>query len=482
MIIKRPQKPKTSEKVAGPLRPAAVAGSFYPGSKNELEATIRALLNQAEIIPSTQSAKILIVPHAGISYSGRVAAWGFKQVANKNYTRIILLGASHRSFFTHASVFEKGIWETPLGKVEIDQNLAKKIIDNKEILADNTPHQDEHSLEIELIFLQKVLGSFKIVPILLSQTSGELIDNLAQKISQNLDGKTLLVVSTDLSHYPPYEIANKVDNETIKGILTGKVKEFEKTIQNLESQGYPGVETCACGAEAVKTALKVGEILDLEFKKIKYENSGDVSGEKSQVVGYGAIVGYGKATATQPLDEEFKKEALEIARKTLEEYLASPLTPLTPFTPKNKSLLEPLGCFITLRNKGELRGCIGEFEPSQPLYKVIQKMAIEAATNDPRFLPVSAKELPEITIEISVMTPKKKIDNWQEIELGKHGVVVQKGFRAGTFLPQVATETGWDLEEFLSHLCAEKAGLPSDCYKDPSTDLFIFEAQIFEEE
>ena len=483
IIMVKIKKSKLTEKETLPTRKPAVAGSFYPGTQKELDATISALLNQAELIPATESAKILIVPHAGISYSGGIAAHGFKQIQDKNYTHIIILGASHRAFFTHASIFDKGIWETPLGKVEVDQNLAKKIIDGKKIIADTTPHQDEHSLEIELIFLQKVLKNFKIVPILLSQTSDELIENLALKFSQNLDENTLLVVSTDLSHYPQYEMAKKVDNETINGILTGKVKDFEKTIQNLESQGYPGVQTCACGAEAVKVALKVGEILDLKFKKIKYENSGDVSGEKSQVVGYVAIVGYGKGlSATEPLDDQAQKEALQISRKTLESYLKSPLAPLVPFIPENKALTQPLGCFVTLRNKEELRGCIGEFEPKEPLYKVIQKMAIEAATNDPRFFPVTAKELPDIKIEISVMTPKKKIDNWQKIELGKHGVVVQKGFRAGTFLPQVASETGWSLEKFLGQLCSQKAGLPPDCYRDPSTNLYIFEAQIFKEE
>lgn len=497
ILIVRSKKQTPAENALGPLRKPAVAGSFYPSSPKELDATISGLLNQAETISSTESAKVLIVPHAGISFSGQIAAWGFKQVEGKNYTRIILLGASHRAFFNHASVYDKGIWETPLGKIEIDEDLAKKLIDSKQIIADLAPHREEHSLEIELIFLQKVLKNFRILPILLSQTSDELIDILASKISQNLDNETLLVISTDLSHYPPYEVANEVDNETIKAILTGKKEIFEKTLQELESKGYPGVETCACGAEAIKVGLRVGEILGLEFKKIKYENSGDpprlavfgeagVSSQKDQVVGYVAIAGHQKNTSsTQPLDESSQKEALKITRKTLENYLKFPSVssgPSAPLVPSNKSLLTPLGAFVTLRNKGQLRGCIGEFEPKEPLYQVIQKMAVEAATNDPRFNSVIASELKDITIEISVMTPKKRVANWREIKLGKHGVVVQKGLRAGTFLPQVATETGWNLEEFLSHLCSDKAGLSTDCYKDPSTTLYTFEAQVFEEE
>jgi len=180
------------------------------------------------------------------------------------------------------------------------------------------------------------------------------------------------------------------------------------------------------------------------------------------------------------LEEAAQQEALKIGRKTLEEFLTHQKIP--QIKPKNQSLFQPLGAFVTLRNKGQLRGCIGEFEPTEPLYQVIQKMAIAAATKDRRFSPVEASELKDIKIEISVMTPKKKIDNWRKIKLGKHGVVVQKGFNTGTFLPQVAEETGWNLEEFLSHLCLEKAGLPSDCYKDPSTNIYVFEAQVFEEE
>jgi len=366
--------------------------------------------------------------------------------------------------------------------VEIDQDLAASLINENNIIDDNSPHQEEHSLEVELIFLQKVLKDFKIVPILVSQTDENLINDLAQKIAQNFTEQTLLVISTDLSHYPPYQIAKEVDNQTVESILSGDEEKFSQTIQNLENAGYPNLQTACCGHEAVKIGLKVGQLLKVNWQKIKYENSGDTAGEKYQVVGYAAIGGFSKnlPAAVNYLDENAQKEALEIARKTLEEYLTSGKIP--EISPKNPSLLENLGAFVTLRKHGELRGCIGEFEPKEPLYKVIQRMAVAAATEDPRFPPVSASEFRDIKIEISVMTPKRKISDWREIELGKHGVVVQKGFHSGTFLPQVATETGWSLEEFLSQLCWQKAGLPADCYKDPSTNLYVFEAQVFEED
>lgn len=482
-LTKRKMKVKPPVEKSTIIRQPAVAGSFYSADAGELDKEISSLINQSERISAEGKLRVLIVPHAGTVFSGPTAAAGFKQIEGQDYKRVIILGVSHRAWFDHVAIFNQGEWETPLGKVEVDEDLSSVIIDkDTKIIADMAVHNEEHSLEIELIFLQKVLKNFKIVPILLSQTNDELINTLAQKIAQNLDDQTLLVVSSDLSHYPPWKTAKEVDGKTIEAILSGKPEEFSQTIVKLESAGYPGVETAACGHDAIRVGLKVAEILGINFKKIKYENSGDVSGDKTRVVGYAAIGGFGgkMASAAEQLDKKSQQEALEIARKTLEEYLINRKAP--SITSPSQILNQPLGCFVTLRNNKELRGCIGEFEPKEPLAKVIQKMAIAAATQDPRFPPVTADELKEIKIEISVMSPKRKISNWQEIELGKHGVVVQKGMQAGTFLPQVATETGWSLEEFLAQLCTQKAGLPPDCYKDPTVTLYTFEAQVFEEE
>lgn len=274
------------------VRHPAAAGQFYPAKPEELDAQISDLINQTRQIGGGGWPKILIVPHAGLVYSGKVAAWGFKQIENLDYSRVILLGTSHQALFSHAAVFGQGFWETPLGKTEVDEILTETMLD-KNILNDISPHLHEHSLELELIFLQKVLKNFKILPILVSEPSVEVAENLAQKISQNLTGKTLLVVSSDLSHYPSWEIANQVDEKTIAAILSGHQSIFAKTIETQMQAGYPGLDTCACGHEAIRIALRVAEILQIKnFKKIKYANSGDLTGEKSQVVGYTSIVGY----------------------------------------------------------------------------------------------------------------------------------------------------------------------------------------------
>jgi len=179
------------------------------------------------------------------------------------------------------------------------------------------------------------------------------------------------------------------------------------------------------------------------------------------------------------LDKKAQKEALDIARKTLEAYFAG-----QSFQPsvRSSSLKKKMGAFVTLKKEGQLRGCIGQFAPPYPLWQTIQKMTLAAAFQDPRFPPLQPTELEQVTIEISVMTPRKPIRHWQEIRLGEDGVVIEKDGREGVFLPQVAQETGWSLEEFLSQLCWQKAGLPPDCYRHPETKIYTFQVQIITEE
>lgn len=466
------------------IREPAVAGGFYPEDSKELSEAVDRFLKQSEYLPAEGKLKILIVPHAGLEYSGRVAGAGFKQIEKEDFENVILLGASHRSYHNTVAIYGQGSWKTPLGSTPVNEDLSQKLLDNdKKIVFDNAPHKEEHSLEVELIFLQSFLKSFKIVPVLIGQVTEESLNLLAKKIAENLDEKTLLVISSDFSHYPSWETANKVDEKTINSILTGKTENFEKSVADSENQHYPNLDTCACGHNPIKVSLKVAEILNIvDFKKIKYENSGDITKDKSRVVGYAAIGAWSKNNnQTLFLDKNAEEEALTLARETLVKYLSGPNSPNSHNSPKSPELLKPLGAFVTLRKNSQLRGCIGEFEPKEPLYQVIQKMAIAAATEDPRFNPVTKDELKDIKIEISVMTPRQKISDWQKIVLGKHGVVVQSDFRSGTFLPQVATETGWGLEEFLSQLCSQKAGLPANCYKDPKIKLYTFEVQILEE-
>jgi len=470
------------------IRSAAVAGSFYPAEPAELQNQISQFLTGSRKTVNDRAVKMLLVPHAGYPYSGQVAAEGFKQIEGAAIDKVILIGPSHHSWFTGAAIDESDRWQTPLGEVEIDKTLAQSLIDEEEdIFFSSQPHIQEHCLEVEVPFLQTTLKKFKIVPIILGSVSDQLIERLADLIAQNMDSKALLLVSTDLSHYPDYQTATQVDQKTIESILSGDQERFTQTISQEITQGYPGLETCACGEKAVRVAMLAAQKLGPgEWRLIKYANSGDVDiGDKNKVVGYAAIVWVKKEKPEEKEEEkhhaqEERKTLLRIARETLESYLKNKEKP--KYQIDNPRLNEKLGVFVTLNKKGhQLRGCIGEFQPVTPLWQTVQNKAIDAALNDPRFPPVRYEELKEIEIEISLLSPPRKITDWREIEPGKHGVILKQGSRGGTFLPQVATETGWDREEFLSQLCLQKAGLPEDCYKDPKTELFVYTAEVFSE-
>jgi AmmeMemoRadiSam system protein A/AmmeMemoRadiSam system protein B len=429
------------------VRQTAVAGNFYPDSKEKLEKEVDNFLNQALVV---------------------------------NYSRVILLGSSHTMDFDYLAVDNNKFWETPLGKVEVDEKFVKTLINGRSIREDNTPHLKEHSLEMELIFLQRVLSDFKIVPIITGQLDDGHISLLAQKLAYNFDDETLMVVSSDLSHYPDWEIAKIVDSKVIGSILTGKRENFEITLSNIEKKDYENLETAACAQDAIKIVLEMGKLLEInKFSILDYANSGDVTGEKEKVVGYASIAGYSNEVNlyVPSLDEIAQKEARDIARFAIENYLSS--KDLPDIEPQSEYLNQTHGVFVTLTKNNNLRGCIGEFEPTRPLYKVIQDTAVSSATKDARFTPVTYEELEDIEMVISVMTPRKSVDNWQDIRLGTDGVVVKKGIRSGTFLPQVAADNNWDLEEFLSQLCIQKARLTIDCYKDSDVNIYSFEVQSF---
>ncbi len=463
------------------VREPAVAGQFYQADKEELARQIDGFLAGAEVKKPGGAVLGLVVPHAGYEYSGQVAAWGFKQLKGTDIETVILIGNSHRAYFSGAAVYDKGYFKTPLGEVEIDADLAKKIIDeDKTIKADAAPHKDEHSLEVELPFLQQTLKNFKIVPILMG--SGDLsdVEVLAQAISKNIIGKNVLVVaSSDMSHYPLYKDANYADKKTYEAILSGNIDDLENALIALERENLTNAQTFLCAKDAVEVLMSVMQdagVKDIEL--LKYLNSGDTAGEKLQVVGYSAIAFYGERFSGE-LNEAEQQKLLEIAKQTVEAYVKTGQTPNLAQT--SKALNQKLGVFVTLKKGGQLRGCIGNFtnDVDWPLWQNVQKMAIAAAAQDPRFSPVTSDELPDLDYEISVLSSLQKIDDWHKIQLGKHGVEIKSGLRSGVFLPQVAAETGWDLDTFMGQLCFQKAGLSWDCWKNNDTEIYTFTAQVF---
>jgi AmmeMemoRadiSam system protein B len=274
------------------IRLSAVSGQFYPEEKRELERMIENFLKEAKIAEVKGEVFGLILPHAGYVFSGFVAAHGFKLISGKNFKNVILIGDSHYEYFDGVSIWEKGFWETPLGKIKINEKLAKKIISHsKRFFIRDSAHLFEHSLEVQLPFLQKVLKDFEIVPIIFGSEDKDWKE-LAKAILNSMDENTLVIVSSDLSHYPPFEVAKKIDSETIKAILNCDPKEFSRKIEELKEK-FPDIDTFACAQDSIKTILEISKQKKAKAKLLKYQNSGDtLFGDKFQVVGYSAICFY----------------------------------------------------------------------------------------------------------------------------------------------------------------------------------------------
>lgn len=490
-----------AENTSLPVRKAAVAGGFYPAGSKELEKMVDTLILEAHPPEVKGKVRGIIVPHAGYIFSGRVAADAYKTLQGQDIKTVVLLGNCHTEGFNGISVYKGGAFETPLGLVEIDQDLAAIIMaTNPQMILDRpSVHQQDHILEVQLPFLQRVLHHFKIVPIVFGNDHPALTQILADALKDTVDDKTLIVVSTDMSHYPPYALATTADHETIRAISSGKAKNLDTTLQRLSGEHIPNAVTFLCGVSAVRTLLLIAQDLGLSNPQLlKYTNSGDsFAGDKNRVVGYSSFVITDPDSTPAPLlpEGEIKvaaeknddllnpaeqKELLSIARASVESAIRGKFEP--PPTPQSEMLHKHLGAFVTLHKHGQLRGCIGRFEPDIPLYLVVTQMAIAAATQDRRFQPVSRDELGQLDYEVSVLSPTRNVKSADEIDIGKHGVTVGKAWHSGVFLPQVAKETGWSKEEFLAELCSQKAGLPRDCWKDPSVQLSVFTAQVFAEE
>lgn len=468
-----------NEKASTLIRQPAAAGTFYPANKEELSQTIENFLNSVDLPTINSKPRLLIVPHAGYEFSGSVAAYGFKAIENQEFKKAIIIGPSHHHYFSGFAISPADFWQTPLGKIEIDKELGQKLIQEEEtFFFSEEVHGPEHCLEVEVPFLQKINPQIKILPIIIGSSAPQS-QILAKSLLKYLDSSTIIIISSDFSHYPPYDLAKEKDEELIQAILEKDKKNFDQLVKDIDESS--NLVTRACGQEAIKVGLILADFLNIEnVKLLKYANSGDISGQKDQVVGYASIV---FLENEEELSQEAKKELLSISRSAIEQYLErGNISKFEKFKIKNPALLKPGGAFVTLKKDGFLRGCIGRLTSDTPLGETVAQMAIEAAFGDPRFPPLTKEELPNIEIEISVLSPLKKInDPFSEIEIGKHGVVVRKGSHSGVFLPQVAKENNWDLETFMNELCLNKAGLEKEAWKTGTVEIYTFEAQVFKE-
>lgn len=461
------------------IRHPAVAGQFYPGNATELTYEIKQDLDQAVNLPEIDGQIMaLIVPHAGIVYSGHIAAYAYKLLENSGINKVILCGGAHRFGFEGVSVYGPGIaWQTPLGLVHCDDILCQKLIDfSNQILELEKAHRDEHSLEVQLPYLQTVLGNFELVPALIGYQRGSTIDILSKALTDlQIDNHTIMIASTDWQHYLPASEGWKYDSLGIACLENFDINLLEKYLSEEKVK--------MCGGGAVVAVLKAAKAKGADkIKILKYGDSGDVSGDKSSVVSYVAAVAYKSKDNNLPqkaiLSDDEKNDLLKIARQTIETFLKTRQVPQFEISSRLK---EPGAAFVTLEKQGQLRGCIGLTEAVRPLYETVSYCAVQAAVADPRFPAVTTGELDDLHIEISVLTPLQKVSSLDEIKVGRDGLVIERGHYRGLLLPQVATDYGWNREKFLQNTC-RKAGLPLNAYKDSNATIYKFQAVIFGKE
>lgn len=476
------------------LRKPAVAGTFYPADKTELKQMVTDHLAAVKDLPEIDGQIIaLIVPHAGLVYSGQVAAYGYKLLTGSDISKVIICGPSHRSAFDGISVYGQDIiWQTPLGDVSCDNAYCSDLLKyGGKIEALAEPFQGEHCLEVQLPYLQTVLDSFALVPVIMGYQNRENIKLLADALkSLNTDSKTIMVASTDWQHYNPSSVGWKMDSTGMECLTNLDPVRLEKYLED------GGVKMCGGGAAVavMKAAIAKGAN---RAKILRYGDSGDITGDKSSVVGYSAAVLYKSSNSddkssvapTRKVSEESKTAnsfqlsdgekdtLLKIARQTLQSYLS---TGTVPAFDVDDNLMKNGAAFVTLEKAGQLRGCIGHTTAVEPLYKAVSDCAIQAAVSDPRFSPVGINELDRLHIEISVLTPMQKVESLSEIKVGRDGLMIFRGSNRGLLLPQVATEYGWSETQFLEQTCV-KAGLSVNAYKSPDAVIYRFQAVVFGE-
>ncbi len=471
---------QTSTKDAVMNREAAVAGKFYSANKESLTNDLIHLFAPAK--ERKEDAIAVISPHAGYVFSGEVAASAITQFnPEKKYKNVFIIASSHTSYFKGAAIYNAGNFETPLGEVKVNIELCNELINNNDVFSFNyDAHKTEHSIEVQLPFLQFHLqNDFQIVPVVIGTDGASTSKKIAEALKPYFNDDNIFVISSDFSHYPEYSDAVKIDKETADAICSGNPDSLLNVITGYKNSDIDNLATNCCGWSSVLTLMYLAGT-GYDYNLIDYKNSGDSQyGDHDRVVGYWAISLTKKEDTSFRLSDEEKIQLLQLARLTVETKVNEGKKPDLSQMNFTDNLNQQCGAFVTLHKNSELRGCIGRFEPNVPLYQVVVEMATAASMNDYRFSPVSKDELDSIDFEISVLTPMRKIDSVNEIVLGKHGIYISKNGRGGTFLPQVATETGWTLEEFLGHCSRDKAGLSYTGWQD--ADIYIYEAIIFTE-
>jgi hypothetical protein len=463
-------------------RQPAAAGDFYPADPKELSKMLDELLSRAAVPEIKEPIVALISPHAGYVFSGGVAAHAYALLKGRKISRVVVISPSHYEGFGFSAVYDGDAYATPLGNIPVDKAFVAKLATLSPLIRlssrGHAPTQErgEHALEVQLPFLQRVLGDFKLVPVVMGAQDYETSRALGVALAKLIQGTdTLIVASSDLSHFHNYDEAVNLDRKTLKAI---EEWDYLSMSRNFESRVWE-----ACGGGPIVAAMIAAERLGAnQAKVLRYANSGDITGERSRVIGYGAVAllqsASRRSTAPQfALSGREREELLKIARRSVETAVKEKRV-YEISAPAFESLVQERGAFVTLKKKGELRGCIGYIAPVEPLYLTVRDVAAFAALRDTRFPQVRPAELGELEYEISVLTPFQRVFDVKQIRVGQHGLLIKRGVYEGVLLPQVPVEQGWDTKTFLEQACL-KAGLPPRAWQEEETDIFLFSALVF---
>jgi AmmeMemoRadiSam system protein B/AmmeMemoRadiSam system protein A len=469
------------------VRQAAVAGAFYPADPGELASMMDAMLAKAS--PKVDGEIVAAVaPHAGYPYSGPVAASTYASLKGHKYARVVVIAPSHYVAFNYTSAYDGDAYATPLGTIRVDKDFARKLAKMSSTIRISdvghvvTSQGGEHAIEVQLPWLQHVIGSFKLVPIVMGNQSYESSRALGVALAKLIaveksEGETLVLASSDLSHYHTYNQAEALDHKTLNALSKW---DYYSMSRNFEARVWE-----ACGGAPIVAAMIYAERMGANRAEVvQYANSGDTSGDRSRVVGYSADL-FVKATKATEEEEPFslsadeKSELLALARNSTE-YAVRTHKAYDPAPIASETLNREYGAFVTLTENGLLRGCIGYTSAMKPLYLTVRDAAAYAALQDPRFRPVPASELSLLEYEISVLSPLHHVNHVEQIEVGRDGLIMKNGDNEGLLLPQVPVEQKWNRQTFLEQTCV-KAGMNASCWKDENTDIFSFTADVFSE-
>ena len=422
-------------------RNPVVAGQFYPGSASQLKAMIETLVDKKA---KKQDATGLVLPHAGYVYSGPVAGAVISRIKFKD--TFIIIGPNHHGRGKPLSIMTQGAWKTPLGEVEIDSELAGQILANSSHLQeDDAAHQYEHSIEVQIPFLQYFKPDIRIVPITLAYASGDVYKEIGKEIAKairELNREVVIIASSDMTHYESQESAKKKDTQAIEAVLELNEDKLLRRVEELDISMCGYAPTVTLISAAKELGAKTAEL-------VKYQTSGDITGDYSSVVGYAGIII--RAVEMHPL--------VKLARKTVEAYVKEGKIPPPPVK-LTREMKERAGVFVSIHKLGDLRGCIGTFEPTQKnVAAEIMNNAVSSATRDPRFPPVAPEELAQLDYSVDVLTSPEPVADKSHLDPKKYGVIVESGFRRGLLLPDLE---GVDTVDYQIDICRQKAGIAPD--------------------